>query len=284
MSIDPAAATAAPAVELLGSWDADDVVRYHLALGAGAAFTDREVAYVDERRVRPLPTFSAVSAGDASARAGEGPGLDYDRRVVVHAEQALEVHAPLPPVAEVSHRARIESVYDKGSAALLTVRVDTNLVGGTALCTNRFTMFAPGAGRFGGDPGPSGRGSATDDAARAPELSVDLPTLPQQAALYRMSGDRHPIHLDPAAARTAGFDLPLLQGLCTWGMVAKAVVDHALDGDVAAISSYRARFAGPVFPGETLRLDIARRDGALHVAASVLERNAPALRGTITAK
>jgi acyl dehydratase len=131
---------------------------------------------------------------------------------------------------------------------------------GTLLWTQRRSIFARGEGGFGGDRGASTSTAAPD---RAPDLELDIPVLPQQALLYRLCGDRNPLHSDPEFAAAAGFPRPILHGLCTYGMTCKALVDALLDADVAAVGSYGARFTGVAYPGETLKAAVWKEDGRL---------------------
>ena len=271
------------------SWTPDDVVRYHLALGAGTSLDDHELAYVDERRVVPLPTFSVVPAAEAAAPVAYDPALGVDLSRIVQVGQALEVHEPLPSTATVKQRAVLEACTDTGRGVLLAVRVDASTTDDRPLCTNRFTLLAPvgdrAQARGGGSASPpraSGAGRRQSPLEpvpdRAPDTVLDLVTLPQQALLYRSVGDRHPIHLDPTVARAAGFERPILQGLCTWGMTCKALVDHVLDGDATRVAAFRARFAAPVYPGDSLRLSAWRTAEGVLFSATVPERDAVALR------
>src|SRR6201999_2594122 len=146
----------------------------------------------------------------------------------------------------------------KGKAGLLVLRADTRTAEGQALCTNRFSLFIRGEGGFGGDPGPTPQPWTVSGPA---DVEVEIPTLPQQAAIYRLSGDRNPLHIDPGFAAKAGFDRPILHGLCTYGMVGKALADTVRDGDTAAVASWSGRFAGSVYPGETLVAQAWQRHG-----------------------
>src|SRR5207237_10378966 len=140
-------------------------------------------------------------------------------------------------------------VYAKGKGALVIVETTSATAAGEVLCVNRFSSFLRGEGGFGGDSGPV---LADPRPVREPDLTIERPTLPQQALLYRLSGDRNPLHADPEFAKMAGFDQPILHGLCSYGIACKAVVDTALGGDVTKVARYQVRFAGVVFPGETL--------------------------------
>jgi acyl dehydratase len=281
MPIDRAVATATAYPDRRDSWDEAGVILYHLGLGAGAPPTDvRELEYVNERTLKVLPTFSVIPGFEAVRPAVQGAGLDYKLSRMLHGEQETVVHRPLPPCAEVISSARVAAVWDKGSAAVVVLEATTRTAAGEPLCTNRFRLFVGGEGGFSGDPGPA---PTPWEATGEPLMRVDVATLPQQAAIYRLSGDRNPLHLDPAFAAKAGFDRPILHGLCTYGIVCKAVVDHALGGDTTGVAAYSARFAGTVYPGETLEVAAWRLDGGLAVQATVKERGVVALaNGLVT--
>ncbi|MFM9370456.1 MaoC/PaaZ C-terminal domain-containing protein [Streptomyces sp. Da 82-17] len=256
MPIDVAKATSAPPVRTEVTWDDRDVRLYHLALGAGAPPTDpTELRYVYERHPRGLqvlPLFG-VTAANVGFQVFEHPGVDVDLARALHGGQEVTVHRPLPAAARAYALTRVTDVYDKGAAAVVVQ--ESTLVGedDEPLLTQRNQIFVHGEGGFGGDRGPSGRTPAPD---RAPDAVLDVPTLPQQALLYRLSGDWNPLHADPAVARAAGHDRPVLHGLCTFGMAVKAVVDRFLDGDASAVGGCRTRFAGIFLPGEILRTEV----------------------------
>ncbi|WP_018219334.1 MaoC/PaaZ C-terminal domain-containing protein [Salinispora pacifica] len=268
MPIDPAVAVGA---ELPGrdlSWDSTDVLLYHLAVGAGPD----ELSYVYEGALRGvLPTFATVATTlrDTEPPTLTMPGIDIDLAQVVHGRQELELHQPIPAKGSCAARSRIVAVYDKGSAAVIVTETSTELF------TSRISIFVKGAGGFGGERGPTTRVPVPD---RAPDAVVLSPTDARQALWYRLCGDRNPLHVDPTFAAHAGFPRPILHGLCTYGIVAKAAVDALLDGDPERVAGYQARFAGVVFPGETLRTEMWREDGQLVLRASVADRDdAPAL-------
>jgi acyl dehydratase len=279
MPIDPDLALASSHPHLQDSWDADRVLLYHLGIGAGARPTDpAELSYINERVLKVLPTFSVIPGFEAVRPAMQGPGLDYHLSKLLHGEQELTVHTPLPPEASIVTTPSVEAVYDKGKAALLVLRADTRTADGQELCTNRFRLFIRGEGGFGGDNGPS---PESWEVTGEPDVRVEVPTLPQQAAIYRLSGDRNPLHIDPKFAERAGFDRPILHGLCTWGMVCKTVVDQALDGDPTVVRAWSGRFSGTVYPGETFIVSAWKHDDRFLVQVTLKERDVVALSNGI---
>jgi acyl dehydratase len=273
MPIDPSTAIGAELPEMKCSWSASDVLLYHLGLGAGSEPTNpRELRYTYERDLQVLPTFGVVAPNLWATQppSVSFPGVDIDLTKVLHGRQEITLHRPLPVHGSAHVRTRIADVYDKGTAAVIVQESEAVDTEDNALFTARSSIFARGEGGFGGHRGPSGTMPAPD---RQPDAVLLSPTLPQQALLYRLCGDRNPLHADPDFAAAAGFPRPILHGLCTYGMVCKAVVDGLLDGDTSRVSSYSARFAGVVYPGETLRTRVWHEDGHLMLTASVLERD-----------
>jgi len=267
MPIDPdkAIGAALPSQQL--SWDASDVLLYHLAVGA----QPDELRYVYERDLMVLPTFAVVASTlrDTRPPSLSMPGIDADLVQALHGRQELVVRRTIPVEGQATAHSRIADVYDKGSAAVIVTETETPYF------TNKTTIFVRGEGGFGGSRGPSTRDPAP---GREPDATVLCPTWPQQALWYRLCGDRNPLHVDPAFAALAGFPRPILHGLCTYGVVGKALVDAMLDGDPTRVTGFSGRFAGVVFPGETLRARIWRADGHLQVLATVADRDdAPAL-------
>jgi acyl dehydratase len=251
-------------------WDADRVILYHLGVGAGVPPTDpNELSYTYEPRLKVLPSFGVVPVFGMLMGLIGVDGLAINPMMLLHGEQDLVVHQPVPTAAKVANEGRIAAVYDKGKGALVILETETRLAEGQLLCTNRFSAFIRGEGNFGGQPGPQPGNTPPD---RTPDVVAESPTLPQQALLYRLSGDKNPLHADPAMAALGGFDRPILHGLCSYGMVCKAVVDHALDGDVTKVRRYQARFAGVVFPGETLVTSMWREGDQVIVATKTKER------------
>ena len=244
------------------SWSSSDVQLYHLALGAGQdPMDERELRYLTDGTPQVLPTFSSVAATFHMTEPPKVsfPGVDIELSRVLHASEAVTVPAPLPPSGSGRAITRVTDIWDKGKAAVLLNETTVTDPAGNLLWSTKRSIFARGEGGFGGDRGPS-TSSETPD--RAPDFTIDIPVLPQQALLYRLCGDRNPLHSDPGFAAAAGFPRPILHGLCTYGMTCKALVDTVLDGDAAQVASYGARFAGVVFPGETLRATVWADGGA----------------------
>lgn len=247
------------------SWTSSDVQLYQLALGAGAdPMSERELRYLADGFPQVLPTFSSVAATFHVTEPPQVsfPGIDIELSRVLHASEAVTVPAPLPPTGSGRAVTRITDVWDKGKAAVIVNETTVTDPSGKVLWTTRRSIFARGEGGFGGERGPSVTMTAPD---RSPDLQIDIPVLPQQALLYRLCGDRNPLHSDPGFASAAGFPRPILHGLCTYGMTCKTLVDHLLDAETARVASYGARFAGVVFPGETLRASVWD-DGDRYVA------------------
>ncbi len=236
------------------SWTSSDIQLYHLGLGAGGDPMDqRELRYLTDATPQVLPTFGNVAQNFHMTEppAVRFPGIDIELSKVLHASEAVTAPGPIPPSGTGTAVTRFTEIWDKGRAAVIWSETTVTDPGGTLLWTQKRSIFARGEGGFGGDRGPSGSSTTPE---RAPDLELSIPVSPQQALLYRMCGDRNPLHSDPDFAAAAGFPRPILHGLCTYGMTCKALVDALLDGDVSQLRSYDARMAGVVFPGETLRV------------------------------
>ena len=276
MPIDPQQAVG---LEFTGGrthWRREHIVLYHLSLGAGNPPTDPgELAYVGLDELKVLPSFAVIPTSGITGMLHTLPGLDFDTKMKVHGEQDVTIHGPIPLDADVVNSIRIANVYDKGSGALIWMEIETRDAQGTLLFTNRRASFIRGGGGFGGDPGPKADIFPPD---RKPDLVAEAATLPQQAFLYSLgSQDVNPLHTDPEVARRAGFDRPILHGLCTFGVVCKTVVDQMLGGDTARVKRYQARFSGPVFPGETVETAMWEEEGRILLEARVKERGTPAI-------
>ncbi|KIE25278.1 3-alpha,7-alpha,12-alpha-trihydroxy-5-beta-cholest-24-enoyl-CoA hydratase [Streptomyces sp. MUSC 125] len=285
MPIDAALALSAEPRSGEITWTAKDVQLYHLGIGAGVPATDPdELRYTLESRLHVLPSFATVAgAGSPGVISGLSmPGVDVDLAKVLHGGQSLTIHRPIPVAGTATASGRVAGVYDKGTAAILVMRTEVTDADGP-LWTNDAQIFVRGEGGWGGDRGPSTR---LDPPTGEPDRTVERHVREDQALLYRLSGDYNPLHADPEFAKLAGFDKPILHGLCTYGMTLKAVVDTLLGGDVTRVRAYRTRFAGVVYPGETLRIRMWCGEGAegpvVRVEVGAVERDgAPVLADTV---
>ena len=271
MPIDRDKALANEGSEGEGSYRKDDVILYHLGVGAGVPPTDpNELAYTYEKNLKVLPSFVTVAhAGGGNALFGT-PGLEFNPALMLHGEQEVEIHKPLPPEAKLRGKTRIADIFDKGKAALVILENCASDESGDPLFTTRMSLFMRGEGGFGGPSGPKA-GYVPPD--REPDGVIESQTLPQQAALYRLNGDKNPLHIDPEFAAQGGFDRPIIHGLCSYGIVCKAVVDGVLGGDTTKVARYQARFRGVAYPGETYRTLYWREGDQLIIEARIKERD-----------
>jgi acyl dehydratase len=241
------------------SWTSTDALLYAIAVGAGLGDPLRELEFTTENSAgieqQVLPTFGVLVA-----RGGAGRSLgDFDRARLVHAEQAFELHRPLPVAGTARTTSTVTGIYDKGSGALVvtqSVAVDAGT--GDPLVTSTGSAFISGEGGFGGERGPR---DVWERPEREPDLRVEEQTRPEQALLYRLTGDRNPLHTDPKFAARGGFSVPILHGMCTYGMTGRALLHALCDSDPARFGSMSGRFTRPVLPGETLVVSIWRDDG-----------------------
>ena len=274
MPIEPDKALGTEFPEAQGSWEPDDVILYHLGVGAGVPATEpAELEYTYEQNLKVLPSFGVIPVFGSLGGLFSVPGLSFNPVMLLHGEQDIEIARPIPTQAKVVSSGRIANIYDKGKGAVVVIEAVTSDDAGP-LFTNRFSVFLRGEGGFGGERGPEPGNVAPD---REPDRVVESQTLPQQALLYRLSGDKNPLHADPNFAAMGGFDKPILHGLCTFGIACKAVVDSELGGDVTKVARYQVRFSGHVFPGETIVTSIWREDGKLLLQATTKERGLPVL-------
>ena len=236
------------------AWTHDDTMLYAVAVGAGQDDPLRELAFTTENTegVAPqvLPTFANIITRGAHLDLG-----DYDPTRLVHAEQAFRLHAPLPPSGRATVTPRVTEVLDKGRAALVTTEataVDTATA--APLTTTVQKLYLGGEGGFGGPRGTSEPWSVPD---RAPDHVLECRTARGQALLYRLTGDRNPLHADPAFAARGGFPAPILHGMCTYGFTGRLL--HALcDGDARRFRAMDGRFTKPVYPGDALTVEVWR--------------------------
>jgi acyl dehydratase len=248
-------------------WDPARVALYHLGIGAGATGPRRDAELLLEDRLAPLPSFATLTSFPALIHLDQVPGLAaIDLARVLHAEHDLELAAPVPPAGSVSTSGCVEAVERKGTAALVRVRQESRRFDGSLAWTNRYAMFARGVGEFESPSPATGPPPLPPPPDRAPDLTLNLPTLPQQAAIYRHSGDDNPLHLDPAYARSGGFEAPILQGLCSLGFAVRGATASLPGLDPRALRRIAVRFTGAVTPGATLGVRLWREGDTVRFA------------------
>ena len=257
-----------------------DVMLYALGLGFGADPMDmKQLRFVYEKNLQVLPTMPVVMCHPGQWL--KDPKFDVDWIKVVHGEQWMNAHKPLPPKGTVIVKMRNTAVIDKGEgkgAVVIQEREVLDQTTGDLLATLGWLLFLRGDGGF--LKLPHNAGAPVDKAPpsppalpeRAPDAVCDIGTSEQQALVYRLSGDMNPLHADPAVARQAGFDRPILHGLCTYGVVGHAILRAACNYDAARFKAMHARFTAPVYPGETLETEMWRDGQTLLFRSRVKER------------
>jgi acyl dehydratase len=227
------------------SYENRDVILY--ALGVGAT----ELPFIYEGQLKTLPSFAVIPAFPALA--GMSAAVEVNLVMILHGEQGFRIQKEIPTSGELTTKAKITGVYDKGKGALVTIDSTTADASGETVFTNTSGIFVRGAGGFGGERGPEAGNKAPE---RAPNKSVEMKTLDIQAAIYRLSGDRNPLHIDPNFAKMAGYDRPILHGLCSFGHAARAVLQEYCDNDTSKFVGFGCRFSGVVYPGDTITTDM----------------------------
>ena len=266
-----------------------DVMLYALGVGMGRdPMNETELPFVYEKSLKVIPTAATVLASNAKA-SGPAPEMPADHRqsqinflMVVHGEQKVELHKPLPTYGTFTAEGRTVGAFDKGEGkgAVIVNETIWKDEKGEKVATLTGSTFARGDGGFGG---PS-EGAPEPHAVptRSPDISVDFATLPDQALLYRLNGDRNPLHSDPDVAKRAGFDRPILHGLCTYGITCRAVLEAITDFDPDQIYSHQARFSAPVFPGDTITVDLWKDGKNISFEARVKARNVTVIKNGLT--
>ena len=248
-----------------------ETMLYALGVGFGRdPLNADELPFVYENGLRTLPTQATVLGRDSGILARSG--INY--LMIVHGEQRLTMHRPLPAAADLVSDERVAGAFDKGKdkGALVVTERTIRLRGtGDALCTLSSTLFARGDGGFGGPKDGAPEPHRLPE--RAPDLVHDCDTRPDQALLYALSGDRNPLHRDPIVARQAGFPRPILHGLCTYGTACRAIVSTICKYDPTRIVGFDVRFSAPVFPGETISTEIWIDGNLVSFRAKVKERD-----------
>ena len=258
------------------AWRDRETMLYALGIGMGSdPLNMDELPFVYENNLKAVPTLATVVAW------GAGPmgktGINY--LMVVHGEQSVTFHKPMPTEAQIIADSRIAGAYDKGpgkGAVIYTETVIKDAKSGEPIATLLGSTFARGDGGFGG---PSdGAPAPHEGPTRAPDQSIDIPTRPDQALIYRLSGDRNPLHSDPSIATAAGFPRPILHGLCTYGITCRAVLQTYADYDPAKIKSHAVRFSSPVYPGETITVDMWKDGDTVSFEARVKARDVTVIK------
>jgi len=242
-------------------YDERDVMLY--AVGVGAT----ELDFVFERNLKVLPTFAVIPGFPAMM--GLGSAVEINPVMLLHGEQRIKLLKPIPVDGKLTTAGKVTGVYDKGKGALLVVEAETKDDQGEVLFANVAGVFVRGAGGFGGERGPEAGNKPPD---RAPDKTVEMQTLPIQAMIYRLSGDRNPLHIDPAFAKMAGYDAPILHGLCTMGHVGRAVLGTYCDNDPARLTGIEVRFSGVVFPGDSIITEMWDEGGGRIVLQAKTQR------------
>jgi len=250
-----------------------DTALYNFSIGLGQDPMDRDqLGFLYEPRLRAMPSMAVVLGYPGFWLRNPDTGVDWTQ--VLHGEQSIILHRPLPAEGEIIGKSRISSIVDRGAgkgALLYNERVVLDAKTGEKLATLEGTTFARGDGGFGGPSGPVKKPHPEPD--RAPDVAVDLPTRPEQAIVYRLNGDHNPLHIDPEVAAKAGFPRPILHGLCTFGVVCHALMKALCGYDPARFGRMDLRFSSPVFPGETIRTEIWHEEGGAAFRARVVERD-----------
>jgi acyl dehydratase len=251
-----------------------DSIIYALGLGFGHDPLDEsQLPFLfEEADFNAVPTFSVVLAGPGFWAREPDTGIVWQK--VLHGEQKIVMHKPLPPAATVIGKTRVTEILDKGAdkgALIYTDREIFDKATGDHLATQTSTTFARGNGGFGGESGPQPQPHVIPD--REPDSVCDLPSHASAALLYRLSGDLNPLHIDPSVAKGAGFKAPILHGLCSLGMAGHAVLRTYCDYDVSRFKSLKLRFSSPVYPGETIRTEMWKDGDVISFRARVVERD-----------
>ena len=251
MPLNPAAVGAVGDVRTM-SWNSKDALLYAVGIGAGQNDLPFTTENTKEVQQVVFPTF-AVVAGSGTTSPGRSAMAEigtFNWALLVHGSQAITLHRPIPVEAEATVQDKVVAMYDKGKAAVVVTEAETKLKTGELLWTTRSSVFIRGEGGWDGDRGPSG--PQNEPPAKAPDHEVTLQTSPDQAFVYRLSGDRNPLHTDPSFAAIGGFDRPILHGLCSYGFTGRALLGALCNNDVTKFKHIEGRFSSPVMPGDAL--------------------------------
>jgi acyl dehydratase len=250
-----------------------DVALYNFSIGLGQdPMDEKQLDFVYEPRLKAMPSMPVVLGSPGFWSRNEDTGIDWVK--IVHGEQGLILHRPLPVEGEVIGRSRVTGIVDRGAgkgALMYSEREVVDAATGEKLATLTSTSFLRGDGGFGGPSGPVK--APHPEPERAPDVTLEMATRPEQALVYRLNSDLNPLHIDPKVAAAAGFPRPILHGLCTFGTVCHALLRSLCDYDPARFGRMDLRFSSPVFPGETIRTEIWHEEGGAAFRARVVERD-----------
>ncbi|KAH7058376.1 MaoC like domain protein [Linnemannia elongata] len=253
-----------------------DVILYNL--GIGAKRTDLHLVYENNENFGAVPTFGVVPSFTAMNAVPFGDILpSFNPMMLLHGEQYLEIIRPFPTSGKLTSTPYVVDILDKGKGCVVTIGVKTADEEGNDICVNEFTMFIRGSGGFGGKKDGTDRGAATAAnqlPARKPDFVVQEKTSEDQAALYRLSGDWNPLHIDPEMAAVGGFDVPILHGLCSFGIAGKHIFNTYCNNDATQFKNIKVRFAKTVNPGETLETSMWREGNKVLFQVRAVERDA----------
>ena len=263
--------------DVLVEYTDTETILYALGIGFGADPQNQaELPFIYEKDLCAVPTLGTVIAGSVGVNTSR-LGVNY--KLVLHGEEETILHSPMPASAKLIADSSVVEVYDKGEgkgALIIRRTVLRDHVSDELVATLNRTIFARGDGGCGGAKTPAPVPHPTPD--REPDKSFHYPTRLDQAALYRLNGDRNPLHIDPELAKSAGFEAPILHGLCTYGITCRAVLEGFCQFDAARLASHAARFSSPVFPGETLRIDLWQDGNTISFQASVPARDSVVIK------
>jgi len=264
------------------SYNFKDLIIY--ALGVGVSNKDKHglrYLYENDEMFSALPTFGVIPAmsGLEDLVSGNIPGLDFHLANVLHGEQYMEILKPIPTSGRLENIFRIQDVLDKGSGMVLLIEVETRDENNELLMRNQNSIFVKGSGGFNGPRNSKHLTPVSTPPSRSPDKTLKHKTTVDQAALYRLSGDLNPLHIDPAFSAIGGFSSPILHGLCTYGIAVRHVIDGFCAGDPGAVREIKARFSKPVLPGQTVITEMWKDADKVLFSCQVQETGEKCLTG-----